>query len=221
MDSIGSWGFGGGARLTGMQIIDFGFSFSLFYAVRKGLGLHSSEIRKQDELAFNKANYAFTVLYVSMGRPVRAKLANSHPEPGVDGRQNLNPDILLDFDSESESLSLRKLCHLVYRERRGPGIDIGQRLPVQPAWRSFSLRHSGLCALYGYRHAVLVLLSGEYHHRHRDPHSPDAAPDENAPTLQTKDHPGYHILLWFLRGGSRCDSNRIPSTSRHLSFAGS
>ncbi|CAG7927287.1 unnamed protein product [Penicillium olsonii] len=46
-----------------MQIIDFGFSFSLFYAVRKGLGLHSSEIRKQDELAFNKANYAFTVLY--------------------------------------------------------------------------------------------------------------------------------------------------------------
>ncbi|KAJ5608302.1 hypothetical protein N7537_004921 [Penicillium hordei] len=44
-------------------IIDFGFSFSLFFAVRKGLGLHSSDIKPEDELAFNKANYAFTVLY--------------------------------------------------------------------------------------------------------------------------------------------------------------
>ncbi|KAK9856239.1 Major facilitator superfamily domain [Penicillium brevicompactum] len=44
-------------------IIDFGFSFSLFFSVQKGLGLHSSEIQPQDELAFNKANYAFTVLY--------------------------------------------------------------------------------------------------------------------------------------------------------------
>lgn len=52
-------------RLTSLQIIDFGFSFSLFFAVQKGLGLHSSEIRPEDELAFNKANYAFTVLYVS------------------------------------------------------------------------------------------------------------------------------------------------------------
>ncbi|CDM27949.1 hypothetical protein DTO013E5_4103 [Penicillium roqueforti] len=43
--------------------IDFGFSFSLFYAVRKGLGLHSSDIKPEDELAFNTANYAFTVLY--------------------------------------------------------------------------------------------------------------------------------------------------------------
>ncbi|KAJ5963480.1 Major facilitator superfamily domain general substrate transporter [Penicillium vulpinum] len=44
-------------------IIDFGFSFSLFFAVQKGLGLHSSDVRSEDELAFNKANYAFTVLY--------------------------------------------------------------------------------------------------------------------------------------------------------------
>ncbi|CAG8891141.1 unnamed protein product [Penicillium egyptiacum] len=44
-------------------IIDFGFSFSLFYAVQNGLGLHSNEIKPEDELAFNKANYAFTVLY--------------------------------------------------------------------------------------------------------------------------------------------------------------
>ncbi|KAJ5787286.1 Major facilitator superfamily domain general substrate transporter [Penicillium paradoxum] len=43
--------------------IDFGFSFSLFYSVRKGLGLHSTELRPEDEPAFNKANYAFTVLY--------------------------------------------------------------------------------------------------------------------------------------------------------------
>ncbi|KAJ5501538.1 Major facilitator superfamily domain general substrate transporter [Penicillium expansum] len=44
-------------------IIDFGFSFSLFFAVRNGLGLHSSDIKPEDQLAFNKANYAFTVLY--------------------------------------------------------------------------------------------------------------------------------------------------------------
>ncbi|OQE36097.1 hypothetical protein PENCOP_c012G00487 [Penicillium coprophilum] len=44
-------------------LIDFGFSFSLFFAVQKGLGLHASDIRPEDELAFNKANYAFTVLY--------------------------------------------------------------------------------------------------------------------------------------------------------------
>lgn len=61
-------------RLTGLQIIDFGFSFSLFYAVQKGLGLHSSEIRHEDELAFNKANYAFTVLYVSPPNPPASKL---------------------------------------------------------------------------------------------------------------------------------------------------
>jgi hypothetical protein len=34
--------------------------------VRKGLGLHSSDIKHKDELAFNKATYAFTVLYVSL-----------------------------------------------------------------------------------------------------------------------------------------------------------
>ncbi|KAF4766496.1 hypothetical protein N7455_005705 [Penicillium solitum] len=44
-------------------IIDFGFSFSIFFAVKKGLGLHSSDIKPEDALAFNKANYAFTVLY--------------------------------------------------------------------------------------------------------------------------------------------------------------
>ncbi|CAG8364481.1 unnamed protein product [Penicillium salamii] len=44
-------------------MIDFGFSFSLFFSVQKGLGLHSSDIKPEDELAFNKANYAFTVLY--------------------------------------------------------------------------------------------------------------------------------------------------------------
>ncbi|KAJ5811039.1 Major facilitator superfamily domain general substrate transporter [Penicillium robsamsonii] len=44
-------------------LIDFGFSFSLFFAVQKGLGLHSSDINPKDALAFNKANYAFTVLY--------------------------------------------------------------------------------------------------------------------------------------------------------------
>lgn len=45
-------------------MIDFGFSFSLFYATRNGFGLHSSDIPPEDKDALNKANYAFTVLYV-------------------------------------------------------------------------------------------------------------------------------------------------------------
>ncbi|KAJ5673982.1 Major facilitator superfamily domain general substrate transporter [Penicillium macrosclerotiorum] len=44
-------------------IIDFGFSFSLFYATKKGLGLHSYDILPENEEALNKANYVFTVLY--------------------------------------------------------------------------------------------------------------------------------------------------------------
>lgn len=52
--------------LTQPQVIDFGFSFSLFYAVKNGLGLHAKNIPPENEDALNKANYAFTVLYVSL-----------------------------------------------------------------------------------------------------------------------------------------------------------
>ncbi|KAJ5812315.1 Major facilitator superfamily domain general substrate transporter [Penicillium riverlandense] len=44
-------------------LIDFGFSFSLFYATSKGLGLHADAIPRADEPGLNRANYAFTVLY--------------------------------------------------------------------------------------------------------------------------------------------------------------
>ncbi|KAJ5176349.1 Major facilitator superfamily domain general substrate transporter [Penicillium canariense] len=44
-------------------VIDFGFSFSLFYATQKGLGLHSRDILPENKAALGKANYAFTVLY--------------------------------------------------------------------------------------------------------------------------------------------------------------
>ncbi|KAE8323319.1 major facilitator superfamily domain-containing protein [Aspergillus sergii] len=44
-------------------VIDFGFSFSLFYATRKGLGLHDNDIALSDRYSLNRANYAFTVLY--------------------------------------------------------------------------------------------------------------------------------------------------------------
>lgn len=50
--------------LTMLQLIDFGFSFALFYATSKGLGLHAHDIPPADEPALNRANYAFTVLYV-------------------------------------------------------------------------------------------------------------------------------------------------------------
>ncbi|KAJ5281460.1 Major facilitator superfamily domain general substrate transporter [Penicillium angulare] len=45
------------------HLIDFGFSFALFYATRNGLGLHSRDILPENEAALNKANYVFTVLY--------------------------------------------------------------------------------------------------------------------------------------------------------------
>ncbi|RHZ54104.1 putative MFS monosaccharide transporter [Aspergillus thermomutatus] len=43
--------------------IDFGFSFSLFYATSKGLGLHDYDIPTSDRPGLNRADYAFTVLY--------------------------------------------------------------------------------------------------------------------------------------------------------------
>jgi len=46
-------------------LIDFGFSFALFYATKNGLGLHSDDIPEDNQGALSKANYAFTVLYVS------------------------------------------------------------------------------------------------------------------------------------------------------------
>lgn len=58
--------------LTTTQLIDFGFSFSLFYATENGLGLHSRDILPEQEGAFNRATYAFTVLYVS-SNPVAAR----------------------------------------------------------------------------------------------------------------------------------------------------
>ncbi|KAI9923972.1 hypothetical protein ASPWEDRAFT_47830 [Aspergillus wentii DTO 134E9] len=44
-------------------VLDFGFTFSLFYATHKGLGLHEVNIDPQDRPGLNRANYAFTVLY--------------------------------------------------------------------------------------------------------------------------------------------------------------
>ncbi|PLB33494.1 putative MFS monosaccharide transporter [Aspergillus candidus] len=44
-------------------VIDFAFSFSLFYATSKGLGLHDTAIDIQARSSLNRANYVFTVLY--------------------------------------------------------------------------------------------------------------------------------------------------------------
>ncbi|PTU17363.1 hypothetical protein P175DRAFT_0446233 [Aspergillus ochraceoroseus IBT 24754] len=47
-------------------LIDFGFSFALFYATGKGLGLHDADIPVHDRASLSRANYAFTVLYSSI-----------------------------------------------------------------------------------------------------------------------------------------------------------
>jgi hypothetical protein len=51
------------------QLINFGFSFALFYATKKGLGLHDVDIPVAERASLSRANYAFTVLYVSV--PIR------------------------------------------------------------------------------------------------------------------------------------------------------
>lgn len=51
--------------LTTIQVVDFGFSFALFYATSQGLGLHDVNIPVSQRANLSRANYAFTVLYVS------------------------------------------------------------------------------------------------------------------------------------------------------------
>lgn len=48
------------------QVVDFGFCFSLFYATSKGLGLHEQNISPAKRPGLSQAEYAFTVLYVSL-----------------------------------------------------------------------------------------------------------------------------------------------------------
>jgi hypothetical protein len=64
------------------QIIDFAFSFSLFYATAKGLGLPAADIKPENRGSITRATFSFTVLYVSLLRvPVmlNSKMAHSHP----------------------------------------------------------------------------------------------------------------------------------------------
>ncbi|KAL2867866.1 putative MFS monosaccharide transporter [Aspergillus lucknowensis] len=44
-------------------LLDFAFSFALFYATKKGLGLHDVDIPVDNRGSLSRANYAFTVLY--------------------------------------------------------------------------------------------------------------------------------------------------------------
>lgn len=52
-------------RTDASQIIDFAFSFSLFYATTKGLGLPAADIKPENRRSIIRATFTFTVLYVS------------------------------------------------------------------------------------------------------------------------------------------------------------
>lgn len=52
------------------QFVAFGFSFSICYGTSVGLGRHEANIPPHDRESLKKAEYAFSVLYVSR-----------HPEP--------------------------------------------------------------------------------------------------------------------------------------------
>lgn len=87
------------------QMLDFGMAFSLFYAVGKGFGLHTRQIKPQNEVALNKATYVFQVLYVGSNPIQRLPVSCTHAEimlfylsfvegPNIHGRQKLRPGIL-------------------------------------------------------------------------------------------------------------------------------
>ena len=50
------------------QLLAFGFSFSICYGTRVGLGRHEANIVPQNRGSLRRAEYAFSVLYVC-GRP--------------------------------------------------------------------------------------------------------------------------------------------------------
>lgn len=59
-----------------LQLIAFGFSFSICYGTSKGLGRHEVNVKPQDHMPLKKAEYAFSVLYVCC--------RNLQQEPGTD-----------------------------------------------------------------------------------------------------------------------------------------
>lgn len=69
-------------------LIDFGFSFSLFYATHLGLGLHASDISADVKPGLNRAEYAFTVLYVSPCASVKIKSSASRLRHYVESYPN-------------------------------------------------------------------------------------------------------------------------------------
>lgn len=57
------------------QLVAFGFSFSICYGTGVGLGRHEANVAPHDRESLKKAEYAFSVLYVS-----------KNPEPLEDNR---------------------------------------------------------------------------------------------------------------------------------------
>ena len=50
---------------NGWQLVAFGFSFSICYGTSVGLGRHEANVAPHDRESLKKAEYAFSVLYVS------------------------------------------------------------------------------------------------------------------------------------------------------------
>ena len=48
------------------QLVAFGFSFSICYGTGVGLGRHEANVAAHDRESLKKAEYAFSVLYVSV-----------------------------------------------------------------------------------------------------------------------------------------------------------
>ena len=55
------------------QLVAFGFSFSICYGTSVGLGRHEASIAPPDRESLKKAEYAFSVLYVSGYRQSRGR----------------------------------------------------------------------------------------------------------------------------------------------------
>lgn len=55
----------GCSNLRVYKVLDFGFVFSLLFAVRSGFGLHGSDLTPENRIIINKSIYVFNILYVS------------------------------------------------------------------------------------------------------------------------------------------------------------
>lgn len=117
-----------------VQVIDFGFTFSLLFAIGRGFGLHGQDITPENQIIINKSIYVFNILYVSgpfwtLNMGVDAK--NESSGFSFNGCKELHLGFLPKTNLWKESLLCGELCHAFRGKRNRFCSDYGWSLPVQ------------------------------------------------------------------------------------------